>query len=105
MEKQQGLQIDVPHDVAVGTYSNLAIISHSHSEFIIDFASMMPGTDKPVVRSRIVMSPEHAKRLLIALQDNVTKYESNNGQIALTNKHGATFDMGNFGGNGNGPIS
>lgn len=101
MEKQE-LKIEVPQDVASGTYSNLAIISHSRSEFIIDFASMMPGSNKPTVRSRIVMTPEHAKRLFIALQDNVNKYESKFGQIAMGGKPEATFDMGNF---GNGPMS
>lgn len=78
-----GLDIELDVDVAQGNYSNLAIITHSTSEFIIDFATMLPGFPKPKVRSRIVLTPEHAKRLLLSLQDNISKYESNIGQIKI----------------------
>lgn len=103
MEKQE-LKIEVKQEIAKGTYSNLAIITHSRSEFIIDFATMLPGLPKPEVTNRIVMTPEHAKRLFLALQDNINKYESANGQISLGEPK-ATFNMGNFGGGNNGAIS
>ena len=83
MEENKNLQIEVKPDVAKGNYSNLAIITHSFSEFIIDFASMLPGMVKPEVNSRIVMTPEHAKRLFLALQDNIEKYENSNGPIHI----------------------
>lgn len=80
---QGQLQIELKDEVAQGTYANLAIISHSTSEFILDFVCLMPGTLKANVQSRIVMTPENAKRLLFALQDNITKYESNFGPIRM----------------------
>ena len=79
------LNIELSPDIAQGVYTNLAIITHSHSEFIMDFVQMMPGAPKPKVVSRVIMAPEHAKRLLKALQDNVSKYEHENGEIKLTN--------------------
>ena len=75
------LNIELSAEVGVGTYSNLAIISHSSSEFVIDFIRMMPGTPKANVKSRIILTPEHAKRLLFALQDNISKYEQQHGKI------------------------
>lgn len=75
------LNIELTEDVAEGTYSNLAIISHSNSEFVIDFIRVMPGVPKAKVKSRILMTPEHAKRLLHALQDNIDKFESKMGKI------------------------
>ena len=75
------LNIELSEEVAEGTYSNLAIISHSHSEFIIDFVKLMPGTPKAKVKSRIILTPEHAKRLLKALQDNINKFEKMHGPI------------------------
>lgn len=80
----QQLQIELKPEVAEGTYSNLAILTHSSSEFVADFIQMMPGMPKAQVRSRIIMAPEHAKRLLMALQDNVRKYEQQFGAIRLT---------------------
>ena len=77
------LNIELSAEVAEGTYSNLAIISHSSSEFVIDFIRMMPGTPKANVKSRIILTPEHAKRLLFALQDNINKYEQQNGKIKV----------------------
>jgi hypothetical protein len=83
-EKQTNqFQIELKPEVAQGTYSNLAIITHSSCEVILDFIGMMPGMPKAEVRSRIVMAPEHAKRLLFALQDNIKKYESQYGEIDL----------------------
>ena len=75
------INIELTDEVASGVYSNLAIITHSPAEFIIDFVSMMPGTPKAKVKSRIVMTPQHAKRLYKALADNISKYESNFGPI------------------------
>lgn len=77
------MQIELKEDVAQGTYANLAVISHSTSEFILDFVRVMPGLPKANVQSRIVLTPEHAKRLLFALQDNVKKYEANWGPIRM----------------------
>ena len=88
------IQIEIKPEVAGGSYSNLAIISHSHSEFVFDFATMLPGTPKALVGNRIVMAPEHAKRLLYALQDNINKYESANGDIELPGQGHGTYMMG-----------
>ncbi|MBQ5975958.1 MAG: DUF3467 domain-containing protein [Bacteroidales bacterium] len=77
----QDLKLDMSSDVANGTYSNLAIISHSPSEIILDFAQMLPGTPNATVRSRVIMNPIHAKRLLAALNDNIQKYERTFGTI------------------------
>ncbi|NLO71434.1 MAG: DUF3467 domain-containing protein [Porphyromonadaceae bacterium] len=75
------LNIELSAEVAEGIYSNLAIISHSTSEFVLDFVRIMPGTPKANVKSRIILTPEHAKRLLFALQDNVAKFEQQFGKI------------------------
>ena len=80
-EKKQQFDIELNRDVAQGTYSNLSIISHSSSEFIIDFIRIMPGMPKAEVKSRIILTPEHAKRLLLALQDNVRRFEIDFGKI------------------------
>lgn len=82
-QKQNQLEIDLNHQVAQGTYANLAIIAHSASEFIIDFVRLMPGVPKPEVKSRIIMTPENTKRLMLALQDNIRKFEQDNGVIRL----------------------
>lgn len=88
MNKDNQLQIELKEDIAEGTYANLAIIAHSTSEFVIDFVRMMPGVTKAKVKSRIVMTPEHAKRLLMALQDNVMRYESQFGEIRMPERGG-----------------
>lgn len=75
------LNIEISEEVAEGTYANLAIITHSHAEFVIDFVNVMPGTPKSKVKSRIIFTPMHAKRFLRALEDNVTRYEAANGTI------------------------
>jgi hypothetical protein len=75
------LNIELSEEVAEGTYSNLAIITHSSSEIVIDFIRVMPGVPKAKVKSRILMTPQHAKRLLRALADNINKYESMHGSI------------------------
>ena len=85
MENNQDnqLNIELSEEIAEGIYSNLAIISHSTSEFVLDFIRLMPGTPKANVKSRIILTPEHAKRLLMALQDNISKYESQMGKIKV----------------------
>ena len=82
--KEPQLNIELDQDVAEGTYSNLAIINHSVSEFIVDFINIMPGVPKAKVKSRVVLTPEHAKRFMKALQDNVSKYEAEHGTIKHT---------------------
>lgn len=75
------LNIELTEEMAEGTYSNLAIITHSNAEFVVDFINMMPGSPKAKVKSRIVLTPMHAKRLLKALSENVKKYEHTHGPI------------------------
>ena len=75
------LSLDISAEVAEGVYSNLAVISHTPAEMVLDFAQMLPGTKNANVRSRIIMNPIHAKRLLMALNDNIQKYESQFGTI------------------------
>ena len=75
------LNIEISEEVAEGVYANLAIITHSHAEFVIDFVNVMPGTPKSKVKSRIILTPQHAKRFMKALNDNVTRFESMNGKI------------------------
>lgn len=81
--KPLGIDIELDETVAQGHYSNLAIIAHSTSEFIIDFAAVLPGLQKARVKSRIILTPEHAKRLLRSLQENIVRYESNVGKIDI----------------------
>lgn len=81
----QQMQIELSQEVASGQYVNLALINHSSSEFVIDMASILPGLQKAQIRSRVILAPEHAKRLLMALQDNVLKYENQYGKIQLPN--------------------
>ena len=100
MEENKQLQLELKPEVAKGNYSNLAIISHSHSEFVIDFATMLPGLQKPEISNRILMTPEHAKRLLNALTDNIGKYESQFGRIELPGSPKATFNLADFNPNG-----
>ena len=83
-------------EIAEGVYANLAMIAHSNSEFVVDFIRMMPGVPKAKVKSRIILTPEHAKRLMQALADNVTKFESQFGEIKLE-QDGPKIPM-NFGG-------
>lgn len=90
------INIELTEEIAEGVYANLAMIAHSNSEFVIDFIRLMPGVPKAKVKSRIVITPEHAKRLLAALKDNIRKYEEHFGEI----KHhddAPRFPM-NFGG-------
>ena len=106
MEEKKQISLELKPEVAKGSYSNLAIITHSHSEFIIDFAEMLPGLPKPEISSRIIMTPEHAKRLLNALIDNISKYESQFGpiQMAQAIEPKGTFNLADFN-SGNGTNS
>ncbi len=79
--KSNEIDIELDETIAEGNYANLAIISHSTSEFVLDFAALLPGLPKAKVRNRVILAPEHAKRLLLSLQDNITKYETNVGHI------------------------
>ena len=97
-KKQGQLNIELKEDVAQGTYSNLAIITHSSSEFVLDFVRIMPGMPKAEVKSRVILTPEHAKRLLIALQDNISKFEKQHGPIKNIEPGGGHNIPMNFGG-------
>ncbi len=101
-ENKKSLNLDLKPETARGSYSNLAIISHSHSEFVIDFATMLPGMQKPEVQNRIVITPEHCKRLLNALMDNISRYESQFGPIDLgvPAEPKGTFNLADFAPNG-----
>ena len=75
------INIELSEEVAQGVYSNLAVITHSSSEFVIDFVRIMPGIPKAQVKSRIILTPEHDRRLVGALEDNIAKYEAVHGKI------------------------
>jgi hypothetical protein len=94
-KKKNQINIELSEEVAEGIYSNLAIIIHSHAEFIVDFVKLMPGAPKAKVKSRIILTPEHAKRLHAALTDNLRKFESLYGPIKETKQeHMPPFTMG-----------
>ncbi len=80
-QKEGQINIELPEDKAQGVYSNLVAINHSPTEFVVDFIQMMPGVPKAKVQSRVILTPEHAKRLLQALGENVTRYEQNFGNV------------------------
>ncbi len=90
------LNIELSEEVAEGIYSNLAVITHSNSEFVLDFIRVMPGIPKARVKSRIVLTPEHAKRFMVALEENIEKFEAQHGRIKI-NPEQPGFPL-NFGG-------
>ncbi len=94
-KNENQLNIELSEEIADGIYSNLAIITHSNSEFVVDFIKVMPGVPKAKVKSRIVLTPQHAKRLMSALVENIAKYEQAHGTIKQTD--GIAIPM-NFGG-------
>lgn len=94
---QNQINIELSEEIAEGEYANLAMIAHSNSEFVIDFIRLMPGIPKAKVKARIVITPEHAKRLLNALADNIHRFENSFGMIKQTQEE-PNFPM-NFGGN------
>jgi hypothetical protein len=83
MKNENQMQIELKEEIANGIYANLAVIAHSSSEFVMDFINMMPGVAKSQVRSRVIMAPEHVKRLAMALADNINRYEEQFGKIEL----------------------
>ncbi len=88
--QNKGLQIELPQAVAQGEYANFAIITHSSSDFVVDFARILPNVPKAQVRSRVILAPEHAKRLLQALQENIYRYEQEFGTIRIPNQPSRT---------------
>lgn len=96
-QNKNQLNIEISEEVADGVYSNLAIITHSNSEFVLDFVRVMPGVPKAKVRSRILLTPQHAKRLMRALGDNINKFESMHGPIKEAEAPEGILPM-NFGG-------
>lgn len=97
MAEEKKVNINIDPSIAGGIYSNLAIISHSRSEFIMDFATAVPGLPGPKVGSRVIMTPEHAKRLLNALAENIGKYENQFGKIEIVAEQPrGTFNLADF---------
>jgi len=79
--KKSNINLELDENLAQGTYSNLALINHSISEFVIDFVNIMPGVPKAKVKSRIILTPQHAKRFSQALNENISRFEKSNGSI------------------------
>ena len=92
--KKGQINIQLDEEVAQGTYSNLAIINHSVSEFVVDFVTIMPGVPKSKVKSRIILTPQHAKRFLKALTDNVKRFENAHGEIKDYDQPAMPFNFG-----------
>ena len=97
-DQQQQINIELKEDTAEGVYSNLVMISHSPEEFILDFIRVMPGVPKARVKSRVIVTPQHAKRLLRALADNIEKYEAAHGEIEERTPPGQPIRFGGMGG-------
>ena len=91
---QGQLNIEISEQIAEGEYANLAIITHSHAEFVIDFVNVMPGTPKSKVKSRIILTPQHAKRFMKALTENVVRFEAANGKIQELEEVQVPFNFG-----------
>lgn len=97
-QEQQQFNIELSDEIAEGVYSNLVMISHSPEEFILDFIRVMPGVPKARVKSRIIVTPQHARRLLRALADNIEKYETAHGEIEERTPPGQPIRFGGMGG-------
>ena len=80
------LNIELSAELARGVYSNLAVVSHSHSEFVLDFIQVIPGTPKAEVRSRVIMTPQNTKRLMLAMKENLEKYERVHGEVRVAER-------------------
>lgn len=93
-DQQEQINIELDEKIAEGIYSNLAIINHSSSEFVLDFVNIMPGIPKAKVKSRIILTPQHAKRLLKAIADNIHRYENVNGEIKDVDKTPIPLNFG-----------
>lgn len=94
----QQLNIELSDEIAQGEYANLVMIAHSSEEFFLDFIRVVPGMPKAKVKTRVIISPSHAKRLLGALSDNLKRYEAANGSISTHNKPGPAIQFGGPGG-------
>ncbi|QQR99039.1 MAG: DUF3467 domain-containing protein [Sphingobacteriales bacterium] len=92
---QNQINIELPEDIAEGEYSNLAIITHSNQEFVLDFVRVAPGVPKAKVKSRIVLTPQHAKRFMKALMENVKKFEQLHGEIKENDQVSIPLNFGN----------
>ncbi|RLD62528.1 MAG: DUF3467 domain-containing protein [Bacteroidetes bacterium] len=92
--QQNKINIELSEEMAEGIYSNLAIITHSHSEFIVDFIKMMPGAPKAKVKSRIILTPQHAVRLFKALKENIVKFERLHGEIKVSEAEHLPMNLG-----------
>lgn len=93
LPQENQMEVELSEDMAEGVYANLAMIAHSHSEFVLDFIRMMPGVPKAKVKARVVITPEHAQRLLQALKDNIRKYEEAYGKVTAMEDQGFHFPM------------
>lgn len=93
-KNQNQLNIELSEEIAEGIYSNLAVITHSNAEFVIDFVRVMPGVPKAKVKSRILLTPQHAKRLMSALADNISKFEAVHGKISHSTGPEGVIPMG-----------
>jgi len=93
-KNQNQINIELTDDMAEGIYSNLAVITHSGTEFVVDFIKMMPGVPKAKVKSRIILTPQHAKRLFRALKENIAKFESVHGPIKESEGGEMPFQLG-----------
>lgn len=91
------IQIELSDEIAQGIYSNLAVISHSSSEFVVDFIRVVPGVPKAKVKSRIILTPQHAVRLLTALKENIENFEKQNGSIGMKGNRGFVPPIGGVG--------
>ncbi len=92
--KTQSINIEISEEIAEGVYTNLAIISHSNAEFIIDFINIMPGTQKSKVKARVILAPLHAKKLLQVLSENVANFEAQHGKIKDDSDGPIGFNLG-----------
>lgn len=94
-KEDQEINIELSEEMAEGIYSNLAVITHSDTEFVVDFVRIMPGVNKAKVKSRVILTPEHAKRFLAALKDNVARYETLHGKVSTGEEMGIPLNFGN----------
>jgi hypothetical protein len=92
--QEQQINIELTEEMADGTYANLAIINHSFAEFVVDYINLMPGIPKPKVKSRIIMTPQHAKKFMLAMIDNIKRYESQFGVIKDPEQNSLPFTFG-----------
>lgn len=100
IDGEQQINVEISEEMAEGVYSNLALIAHSPSEFVLDFIRLLPGVPKARVKARVILTPEHAKRLLMALHDNVQKYEQVHGPIQEKSADGSIINFPGFAGPG-----